>query len=317
MNALTLKQRAGLKQAIKEDFDGRFSSAVSSDPVIRERISLTLEQIKFLRESGKELGRRAEQIQLKVNEQAIKMLRQDQQQKLRALIQRDDSSDEKSPAAAPGFGDSGSGEGPAAVRARMARQVYIEYLHELDRMREQAAALQGKLGDAENSLRRTSEGSLPAPKRAELEREVEQLRKQRGIAEAQLRTFESEVAAKKKEAGAEEVPGTVSESVPATPSTPDVSGHPVEEKDLIEMFHEYATMTGGAFPKSLDYMTASAAFWDTYNVQQMWEDLQSQRETIAPGSAKAVERAAAVVRRAGIDDHGRDEPQHDAREALR
>ena len=37
----------------------------------------------------------------------------------------------------------------------------------------------------------------------------------------------------------------------------DVS--PDEEKDLIEMFRQYTTLTGGAFPKSLDMMAVGRA----------------------------------------------------------
>ncbi|MFZ1935631.1 MAG: hypothetical protein WCB27_25670 [Thermoguttaceae bacterium] len=48
---------------------------------------------------------------------------------------------------------------------------------------------------------------------------------------------------------------------------------PDEEKDLIEMFRQYAKLTGGAFPNSLDLQAVTWEFWKTYNIQAMWDNI--------------------------------------------
>ena len=74
-----------------------------------------------------------------------------------------------------------------------------------------------------------------------------------------------------------------------------VDASPDKEKDLIEMFREYAKLTG-AFPDSLDFMTATNKFWTKLNVQEMWNNLRMQYEIIIPGTGTPNECGNANMR---------------------
>jgi outer membrane lipoprotein-sorting protein len=69
-----------------------------------------------------------------------------------------------------------------------------------------------------------------------------------------------------------------------------VDASPDMEKDLVEMFREYTNLTGGVFPETLDFMTVTSKFWTKFNVQEMWNQLQIQCESIAPGTGTPNEK---------------------------
>jgi outer membrane lipoprotein-sorting protein len=52
-----------------------------------------------------------------------------------------------------------------------------------------------------------------------------------------------------------------------------IDSSPNEEKDLIEMFRDYAKLSEGAFPDSLDMRRTTLVFWTKGNARLMWEDL--------------------------------------------
>ncbi len=65
-----------------------------------------------------------------------------------------------------------------------------------------------------------------------------------------------------------------------------LDGSPHGEKDLIEMFREYAKLNRGVFPKSLDVRLVSFMVWKKLNFQGLWDNLNF---TVGKGNGKALE----------------------------
>ena len=75
-------------------------------------------------------------------------------------------------------------------------------------------------------------------------------------------------------------------------TTPDEED---EEKDLIEMFRQYAKLTGGAFPNSLESHTVTWTFWKTYNIQAMWDNIAAAGGNVAEGRRREFEERVGKI----------------------
>ncbi len=84
------KQREELKSATKDDSDNSFFLALAGNPIVRERLNLTLAQIKAIRELAGEIRIQSDEMRLTANNRAFEMLTSAQRQKVREAIENDD-----------------------------------------------------------------------------------------------------------------------------------------------------------------------------------------------------------------------------------
>lgn len=90
LQTLMPKQREELKSATKDDSDNSFFLALAGNPIVRERLNLTLAQIKAIRELAGEIRIQSDEMRLTANNRAFEMLTSAQRQKVREAIENDD-----------------------------------------------------------------------------------------------------------------------------------------------------------------------------------------------------------------------------------